>query len=61
MIDVGESPIERPKKYKNTTAEKAMQRGLGGFLAEPSAQIVVSDDWDALRPQRLHQERKDLL
>ena len=29
-----------------------MQRGLGGNPAEPKAQIVVFDDWDALRPQR---------
>ena len=45
IIDVGESPIERPKKNKGAiTVEKAMQRGLGGFPHE-----------------RLHQERKDIL
>ena len=35
IVDAGESPIERPKKNNRIiTAEKAMQRGLGGFPHE---------------------------
>ena len=51
IVDVGESPIERPKKNSViTTAEKAMQRGLGGQLrASPYSH------------ERLHQERRDTL